>query len=240
MVIKAFGYKYEICLELLMENYYNLLFPPFTLIFMNSLKQDDSSLDEQFSSRGQLGVTAALKRVTRCHKPYSTTCQKCKVETVAQSRLSHLLIPKGIREDIARTSQRLPESYGKDVIVMIAYNPTHGVSRASIMTFNISTELFEEIQLPEFLAKDLSFPIAMNVVGKSLGVIYSTSLNVYRYGETVASAKKWDMNMIMESKDGDISIHNYNVGYYVYAFNICKKDNLDCKTNINKYQESLA
>lgn len=59
----------------------------------------------------------------------------------------------------------------------IASDPTPGVSHYSILTFDISTELFGEIQLPEFLAKEF---LMVSVVGESLVVIHSSNRNVHR------------------------------------------------------------
>ncbi|KAI3697293.1 hypothetical protein L6452_30204 [Arctium lappa] len=56
----------------------------------------------------------------------------------------------------------------------IACDLTPGVSCCSIMTFDINTELFAEIQLPESLVQESAMSLEIAVVRESLSVIYSS------------------------------------------------------------------
>ncbi|KAI3697294.1 hypothetical protein L6452_30206 [Arctium lappa] len=151
----------------------------------------------------------------------------------------------------------------------IASDRTPGVSHYSILTFDISTELFGEIQVPEFLAKEF---LMVFTVGESLAVIHPCDLNFdgLKSGSTyLAMVMKeyknpasWTMmyymhyselnlgkplrlrnngDMIVELENRDMVIFNHNEGYCVYAFRDGVEDkDFDCRTFVDRYQESLA
>ena len=138
----------------------------------------------------------------------------------------------------------------------IAHDRTPRVSHYSIMTFDISTELFGEIELPEFLAEEF---VRVSVVGESLAVIHSSDLNFdgLKSGSTYMvmvmkeykNPASWTMlyfmhytevnlgkplqlrnngDMIVELEKGDTVMFNHNEGYYVYVFRGCEEEDFDC------------
>ncbi|KAJ9558807.1 hypothetical protein OSB04_013421 [Centaurea solstitialis] len=127
-------------------------------------------------------------------------------------------------------------------------------SRYSILTFDISTELFGEIQLPEFLAQ--KHLLKISVVGESLAVILSSGFNfdgLMSGGSTYVvmimkeynNPASWttlyhihypDLNLgkplrlrnkwdvIAELKNRDIIMFNHSEGSYVYVLLDCEDE----------------
>ncbi|KAJ9558553.1 hypothetical protein OSB04_013167 [Centaurea solstitialis] len=143
-------------------------------------------------------------------------------------------------------------------------------SHYSIMTFDITTELFGEIQLPEYLAEKCF--LRVSVVGESLAVIHSSDLNFdglksgSTYMVTVMKEYKnpasWtklyhihyehvdlgkplllrnNSDMIVELESRDIIMFNHDKGCYVYVFRDGKEEeDFDYMTYVDRYEESLA
>ncbi|KAJ9558610.1 hypothetical protein OSB04_013224 [Centaurea solstitialis] len=151
----------------------------------------------------------------------------------------------------------------------IAYDPIPGVSHYSIITFDVTTELFGEIALPEFLAEKY---LRVCVVGESLAVIPSSELSFdgLKSGSTYTvmvmkeykNPASWTMlyhvhypklelgkplrlrnngDMIVELENRDVIIFNHYEGNYVYVFRDClEEDYVDYRTYVDRYEESLA
>ncbi|KAJ9558554.1 hypothetical protein OSB04_013168 [Centaurea solstitialis] len=147
----------------------------------------------------------------------------------------------------------------------IARDPTPGVSRYSIMTYDVTTELFGEIQLPEF--SDEKHLLRVSVVGESLAAIYlhhlgSGSAYVVMVMKEYKNPNSWTMlystqytglamwiplrlrnngDMIVELENRDMVMFNHNDGRYVYVFRGGEEGCYsNSKTCVDRYEESLA
>ncbi|KAJ9557981.1 hypothetical protein OSB04_012595 [Centaurea solstitialis] len=162
------------------------------------------------------------------------------------------------------------QTFSNGCVHWIASDPTPGVSfsHRSIMTFDITTELFGEIELPEFLAEE---SLRVSVVGESLALIHSSDLNFdglksgstymvmvmkeyknpaswtmlyYRHYAEVDLGKPLRLrnngDMIVELENMDLIMINNNEGYYVYVCRDCVEEDFDCRTYVDRYEESLA
>ncbi|KAJ9558808.1 hypothetical protein OSB04_013422 [Centaurea solstitialis] len=150
----------------------------------------------------------------------------------------------------------------------IASNPNW--SHYSIMTFDMNTELFEEIQLPKFLAE--KHFLRISVVGESLAVIRSSCLNfdgLRSEGSTYTvmvmkeykNPASWttlyhvhykdvevgkplrlrnNRDMIVELDNRDIIMFNHDEGFYVYVLHDGEEEDSDHRTYVDVHQESLA
>ncbi|KAJ9558603.1 hypothetical protein OSB04_013217 [Centaurea solstitialis] len=150
----------------------------------------------------------------------------------------------------------------------IAHDPTPGVSHNSIMTFDITTERFGEILLPDDLLKVDPRTMMISVVGESLAVTYDDNL-IDEAGVMSSTYKVWvmkeyknptswtlmynmhypdidDMGIPLQVQNkGDMIMESRdgNIILYNYsghAFCICPGYVSLYKTYVDKYQESLA
>ncbi|KAJ9558529.1 hypothetical protein OSB04_013143 [Centaurea solstitialis] len=136
----------------------------------------------------------------------------------------------------------------------------------SIMTFDITTELFEQIQFPEFLTEKY---LRVFVAGESLAAVQDVTLDRVDSGSTyrvwvmkeyknpaswtmLYHVKNADVNlreplrlrnngdMIAELKNRDMIMFNHNEGSYVNVFGDSVEEGFDCRTYVDRFQESLA
>ncbi|XP_024984658.1 F-box/kelch-repeat protein At3g23880-like isoform X2 [Cynara cardunculus var. scolymus] len=150
----------------------------------------------------------------------------------------------------------------------IACDPMLEVSDYSIMTFDMSTELFGEIQLPNDLELESMTEVVVTVVEEFLGVIYScrhssswwgsstyviwamkeyknpatwTKMHTMYYpDEDVGRALQVRSNgdLITVSNYGDVTIYNREMCHYVYTSSMGLM--LADSIFFERYQESLA
>ncbi|KAJ9535307.1 hypothetical protein OSB04_un001586 [Centaurea solstitialis] len=147
-------------------------------------------------------------------------------------------------------------------------DPMPDVSRYSIMTFDMSTEGFGEIELPKDLPLLPTTKVVVTVVGEFLGVIYTCGFNPSwsRSSNHVIWAMKeyknptsWTImhnldypdknvgrvlhvrnneDLITESGCGDLTIYNHETCHYVYTSSM--RIMLEDTLFVDRYQESLA
>ncbi|KAI3739080.1 hypothetical protein L2E82_29466 [Cichorium intybus] len=142
-----------------------------------------------------------------------------------------------------------------------------GVSHCSILTLNMTTNLFKEIQLPEYLVHYSSMGVTLTVVGDSLGVIYSNrpsavGSSTYKiwamneYNDPTSWTMIYDVyypdtdlgrplklrdngDLITESRRCNLTICNKEAGCYIVD-GCCSKGVKLWSISIDRYQESLA
>ncbi|KAJ9535306.1 hypothetical protein OSB04_un001585 [Centaurea solstitialis] len=147
-------------------------------------------------------------------------------------------------------------------------DPMPDVSRYSIMTFDMSTEGFGEIEFPKDLPLLPTTKVVVTVVGEFLGVIYTCGFNPSwsRSSNHVIWAMKeyknpasWTImhnldypdknvgrvlhvrnngDLITESGCGDLTIYNRETCHYVYTSSMTIM--LEDTLFVDRYQESLA
>ncbi|KAJ9535772.1 hypothetical protein OSB04_un001072 [Centaurea solstitialis] len=147
-------------------------------------------------------------------------------------------------------------------------DPMPDVSRYSIMTFDMSTEGFGEIELPKDLSLLQTTKVVVTVVGEFLGVIYTCGFNPSwsRSSNHVIWAMKeyknptsWTImhnldypdknvgrvlhvrnngDLITKSGRGDLTIYNRETCHYVYTSSM--RIMLEDTLFVDRYQESLA
>ncbi|KAJ9558654.1 hypothetical protein OSB04_013268 [Centaurea solstitialis] len=200
---------------------------------------------------------------------YSSTRPKVEVYTLKTGLWREVMFPDNLR--CYHTNFTWSPMFSNGCVHWIASDPTPGVSHYSIITFDITTELFGEILLPEVLAQ--KHFLKVSVVGESLAVIHSShlKLNGFRLeGSTymVMIMKEYNNpgswtrlyhihnedldlgeplrlqnngDMIVELENRDIIMFNHSEGSYVYVpRDDREKGYLDCRTYVDRYQESLA
>lgn len=142
-----------------------------------------------------------------------------------------------------------------------------GVSHCSILTMDMSTNLFGEIQLPEYLVNYSSMGVTLTAVGDSLGVIYSNRCTVVgsstykiwvmkEYKKPTSWTLIYDVHypdtdlgrplklrdnrdLVTESRRCNLSIYNRESGCYTVD-GCCRKGVKLWSISIDKYEESLA
>ncbi|CAH1440989.1 unnamed protein product [Lactuca virosa] len=141
------------------------------------------------------------------------------------------------------------------------------ISLSSILTLDISTELFGEIQLPDFHVKCPSMPVTITVVGDSLGLIYpfrplfvcSSTYKIMVMKEYKIPTS-WTLiyevhfpdidlgrplklrhngDLITASSSCNLTIYNQEAGCYSVD-GCCRKGVNLYSISIDRYQESLA
>lgn len=142
-----------------------------------------------------------------------------------------------------------------------------GISHCSILTLDMSTNLFGEIQLPDYLVHYSSVGVTLMVVGDSLGVIYSnrpsavgsSTYKIWAMKE-YKNPNSWTMiydvhypdtdlgrplklrqngDLITESRRCNLTIYNRQTGCYIVD-GCCSKGVKLWSISIDRYQESLA
>lgn len=142
-----------------------------------------------------------------------------------------------------------------------------GVSHCSILTLDMSTNLFGEIQLPKYLMHYSSMGVTLTVVGDSLGVIYSSrpsavgsstykiwAMKEYKkpsswtmiydvhYPDTDLGRPlrlRYNGDLVTESRRCNLTICNKEAGSYTVGGCCCKGVKL-WSISIDRYHESLA
>ncbi|XP_076943730.1 F-box/kelch-repeat protein At3g23880-like [Bidens hawaiensis] len=141
-----------------------------------------------------------------------------------------------------------------------------GESNSSVMTFDMSTELFGEIELPKYLVKKPAMFLKVSVVRGRLTVIYSSRSRLSFPGicsyiicsmREYKNASSWtliydvhypndmgcvlqlrdDAGIIMGSRYGDLKIFDYNVGYFLNRYT---QFVIEEAIYVGGYKESLA
>ncbi|KAJ9558175.1 hypothetical protein OSB04_012789 [Centaurea solstitialis] len=189
-----------------------------------------------------------------CLTSSSPARPKVEVYTVKTGIWREVMFPRNLR--CFCIIQYCSRIFSNGSVHWIARDPTPGVSHRSIITFDITTELFGEIQLPEFPADG---SLMLSVVGESLAVTHSSELSFdgLKSGNTYMvmvmkeykNPASWTMlyhmhytglamgrplrlrnngDMIVELENRDVVTFNHNEGYADYG------------TYVDRYQESLA
>ncbi|KAL4561458.1 hypothetical protein LXL04_033624 [Taraxacum kok-saghyz] len=142
-----------------------------------------------------------------------------------------------------------------------------GVSNCSMLTFDMNTNLFGEIQLPKSLVLYSSMGVTLMVVGEYVGVIYSSrpsavGSSTYKiwvmkeYKKPTSWTMIYDVNypdtdlgrplklrdngdLVTESRRCNLMICNEKVGCYTVG-GCCSKGVKLWSISIDKYHESLA
>ncbi|KAI7752864.1 hypothetical protein M8C21_016538 [Ambrosia artemisiifolia] len=141
-----------------------------------------------------------------------------------------------------------------------------GGSDASIMTFDVSTELFGKIELPKYLVKKHASFLKLSVVSGCLTVTYSRRpsfafpgpsgyiiSSMIEYKNTASwtliydAQFSYDLGRVLHLRDdrgilmgsvcGELKFYEYNVGYF---FNLYSRFVVEDSIYIGEYKESLA